>query len=35
HHHDEIFTGKCERVRELFVLSTALLGVTLLAAFIL
>ena len=35
HHHDEIFTGKCERVRGLFILSTALLGVTLLAAFIL
>jgi universal stress protein B len=35
HHHDEIFTSKCERVRELFVLSSALVGVTLLAAFIL
>lgn len=35
HHHDELFTGKCERVRELFILSTSLLGVTLLAAFIL
>ena len=35
HHHDEIFTGKCERVRELFILSTSLLGVTLLAALIL
>ncbi|MDA0150081.1 universal stress protein UspB [Vibrio sp. LaRot3] len=35
HHHDEIFTGKCDRVRQLFILSTALLGVTLLAAFML
>ena len=35
HHHDEVFTGKCERVRELFILSTSLLGVTLLAALIL
>jgi len=35
HHHDEVFTGKCERVRELFILSTSLLGVTMLAAFIL
>ncbi|WP_260261339.1 universal stress protein UspB [Vibrio intestinalis] len=35
HHHDEVFTGKCDRVRQLFILSTALLGVTLLAAFML
>ena len=35
HHHDEVITGKCERVRELFILSTSLLGVTLLAALIL
>ena len=35
HHHDEVFTGKCERVRELFILSTSLLGVTLLTALIL
>jgi universal stress protein B len=35
HHHDEVFTGKCERVRELFILATSLLGVTLLAALIL
>ncbi len=34
HHHDSIFTGKCNRVRELFILSVALLGVTLLAAFV-
>jgi len=35
HHHDEIFTGKCERVRELFILSSSLFSVTLFAAFIL
>ncbi len=35
HHHDTLFTGKCDRVRELFILSMALLAVTLLAAFIL
>lgn len=35
HHHDTVFTGKCERVRQLFVLSMALMGVTMLAAFIL
>jgi len=35
HHHDEVFTGKCDRVRELFILSTSLLAVTLLAAMIL
>lgn len=35
HHHDEVFTSKCDRVRELFVLNVSLLAVTLLAAFIL
>jgi universal stress protein B len=35
HHHDEVFTGKCERVRQLFVLSVALLGVTMFGAFML
>ncbi|KJR19481.1 universal stress protein UspB [Vibrio navarrensis] len=35
HHHDPVFTGKCDRVRELFVLSVSLMGVTLLAAFLL
>ena len=35
HHHDEIFTGKCDRVRELFILCFSLLGVTLLALVIL
>ncbi|CAH6794403.1 putative universal stress (ethanol tolerance) protein B [Vibrio chagasii] len=34
HHHDEVFTSKCDRVRQLFILSSALLGVTLLSAFI-
>ncbi|CAK2019878.1 Universal stress protein B [Vibrio crassostreae] len=34
HHHDEVFTSKCDRVRQLFILSSALLGVTLLASFI-
>ncbi|WP_060983251.1 universal stress protein UspB [Vibrio splendidus] len=34
HHHDEVFTAKCDRVRQLFILSSALLGVTLLASFI-
>ena len=34
HHHDEVFTAKCDRVRKLFILSSALLGVTLLASFI-
>ncbi|MFA0519946.1 universal stress protein UspB, partial [Vibrio sp. 10N.222.55.E8] len=34
HHHDEIFTSKCDRVRQLFILSVALLGVTLLSSFI-
>ncbi|MGF1911266.1 universal stress protein UspB [Vibrio kasasachensis] len=35
HHHDEVFTSKCDRVRQLFILSVSLIGVTLLAAFIL
>ncbi len=35
HHHDERFTTKCERVRELFILSSMLTGVTLLAAILL
>ena len=35
HHHDPIFTGKCSRVRELFVLCCALVMVTSLAAFVL
>ncbi len=35
HHHDPIFTGKCDRVRELFILSISLLGVTLLASLVL
>lgn len=30
HHHDEIFTGKCDRVRQLFILCFALLGVDML-----
>jgi universal stress protein B len=33
HHHDPVFTGKCDRVRELFILSSGLLSVTLLMAF--
>ncbi|RJX68842.1 universal stress protein UspB [Vibrio sinensis] len=35
HHHDTVFTGKCDRVRELFILLVALVGVTLLGAFML
>jgi universal stress protein B len=35
HHHDPVFTGKCRKVRELFVLFVSLLGVTLLASMIL
>ncbi|MGX9418584.1 universal stress protein UspB [Vibrio sp. RC27] len=35
HHHDELFIGKCERVRQLFVLSMSLFGVTMFGAFIL
>jgi len=34
HHHDHLFTEKCDRVRELFVLSVVLLIVTLMAAVI-
>ena len=34
HHHDEVFMSKCDRVRQLFILSSALLGVTLLSSFI-
>tara|TARA_B110000003_G_C16166196_1_gene345601 strand:+ start:230 stop:457 length:228 start_codon:yes stop_codon:yes gene_type:complete len=34
HHHDEVFMSKCGRVRQLFILSSALLGVTLLSSFI-
>ena len=32
-HHDPVFVGKCDKVRELFILSCALLFVTLIAAF--
>ncbi|GEA51240.1 universal stress protein B [Vibrio inusitatus NBRC 102082] len=32
-HHDPVFVGKCDKVRELFILSCALLFVTLVAAF--
>ncbi|CAM3588091.1 Universal stress protein B [Vibrio aerogenes CECT 7868] len=35
HHHDEVFTGKCDRVRQLFILCFALFGVDMLAAFML
>ncbi len=35
HHHDPVFIEKCDRVRELFVLSCALVGVSLLAAMLL
>jgi universal stress protein B len=35
HHHDEVFTGKCERVRSLFILSCSLVGVTMFGAFLL
>jgi len=35
HHHDPVFTQKCIKVRELFVLTFALLGITLLMAFVL
>ena len=34
HHHDPVFIKKCDKVRELFILFMNLLGVTLLAAFI-
>lgn len=33
-HHDPIFMHKCAKVRELFILFVALLGVTLLASFV-
>ncbi|WP_261816405.1 universal stress protein UspB [Vibrio gallicus] len=32
-HHDPVFVDKCDKVRELFILSCALLFVTLIAAF--
>ncbi|ASU23461.1 universal stress protein UspB [Vibrio anguillarum] len=32
HHHDTLFTGKCDRVRALFILSMSLLAVTTFAA---
>ncbi|WP_261834438.1 universal stress protein UspB [Vibrio ishigakensis] len=32
-HHDPVFVEKCDKVRELFILSCALLFVTLIAAF--
>jgi universal stress protein B len=35
HHHNQVFISKCEHVRQLFLLSISLLGVTMLAAFIL
>ncbi|MBF9002013.1 MULTISPECIES: universal stress protein UspB [Vibrio] len=35
HHHDELFTAKCDRVRQLFILCVALIVVTTVAAFIL
>ncbi len=34
-HHDPVFIAKCDRVRELFMLSLIFLGVTLLTAFFL
>ncbi len=33
HHHDEVFTGKCDRVRELFILSCTLVVLTSVVAF--
>lgn len=33
HHHDEVFISKCERVRQLFILCCALIGVDMFAAF--
>lgn len=33
-HHDDVFMNKCNKVRELFVLFIALIGVTLLASFL-
>jgi universal stress protein B len=35
HHHDPVFTGKCAKVRELFILFVSLLGVTLFASILL
>ncbi len=35
HHHDPVFIRKCERVRQLFILSVSLLGATMLGAFLL
>jgi universal stress protein B len=35
HHHDPLFINKCERVRQSFVLSASLFGVTMLAGFLL
>lgn len=35
HHHDEVFTGKCDRVRELFILCSSLVGVNLFALILL
>ncbi|ASA55745.1 universal stress protein UspB [Vibrio gazogenes] len=35
HHHDSVFTGKCERVRQLFILTSSLVGVTMLTSLIL
>ncbi|WP_165312643.1 universal stress protein UspB [Vibrio ziniensis] len=35
HHHDEVFTGKCDRVRELFILSSSLVVFTSVVAFML
>ncbi len=33
-HHDEVFIAKCSKVRETFILFIALIGVTLLASFL-
>ncbi|MGB2079166.1 MAG: universal stress protein UspB [Vibrio sp.] len=33
HHHDEVFTRKCDKVRELFILTIALFCVTVVLAF--
>lgn len=35
HHHETLFINKCERVRQAFVLSAALFGVTMLGGFLL
>jgi universal stress protein B len=34
HHHDELFIKKCDGVRQLFILSTSLVFVTMSAAFV-